>query len=311
MWMSKIAVVGDVMLDHAVYYTTTWRINPENPLVPLLNNKSKTEEWKLGWAGNLAANVAWMIGNVLLIGAYNEEDPHSSMITQLCTDHHVTFTWLPTHTQAIIKEREYIDKRYHTRKDDEDENWIHIDELDKHHIDMLLNQHGLSHIVISDYAKWTIDQQLVDILKSYSRKRNIHLLADTKPKNLSMYHDIFLLKPNFSEFCEMIGKTIPNTNDAIEAAWKDFVAAYGSNLVVTRWDKGATVITKDGTTEHLFTEANEVGDVTGAGDTFLAWLVVWLTEKMSLTDAVRYGNKASGIAVTRRWTTVVTKDDMS
>lgn len=71
-----------------------------------------------------------------------------------------------------------------------------------------------------------------------------------------------MLKPNFKEFVEMINKLIPNEDDAVAEAGKEFVSKHNVNLIVTRGEKGATVITKDGEVNHLHTQANRVADVT-------------------------------------------------
>lgn len=306
---SKVAVIWDIMLDVEVrYQKVPWRVNPEKESVPLVTESSKQEHRQLGGAANLAANIKWLLEDVLLIWPLNH-DENSKKLIELCKKYHIDFKSLNTHSKTIVKKRVYAGNDYAMRIDEEEP--IVIDSSSKQWIVDTLKQYTqLSHIVISDYAKGTVDKELVDVLKQYSVEHNIKLLVDTKPKNIHMFSEVYVLKPNFKEFVEMIGKSIPNEDEAVAIAWQEFVNMHKTNLIVTRGEHGATVVTKDGEVSHLHTQANRVADVTWAGDTFLAGVTAWDVEGMSLQEAVEYGNKASGIAVMRQWTTVVTRDDM-
>lgn len=257
-----------------------------------------------------------MLEDVLLIWPLNH-DANSSKLIELCNEHGVSFEWLSTISPTIVKRRIYTDDTYMFRSDNDHKQPgdktkpVIIESHVKHTVKEILDKHkNLQYIVVSDYNKWTIDQELVDILKQYSDEHEVKLLVDTKPQNADMFRGVYVLKPNFTEFTQMIGKNIANDDDLVAQSWKDFVKNYHTNLVVTRWEQWATVITKEGEVMHLHTHATSVVDVTWAWDTFLAGLTAALEQWMNLKEAVEYGNKASWIAVMKSWTTVVTKKDM-
>jgi D-beta-D-heptose 7-phosphate kinase/D-beta-D-heptose 1-phosphate adenosyltransferase len=135
-------------------------------------------------------------------------------------------------------------------------------------------------------------------------------LVDSKPKNVELFVDTFLVKPNFKEFCEMIWKNIENSDEQIEKYWKDFVKQMNTNLVITRWNKWASVFTKDLEYFHIETQAKEVFDVTWAWDTFIATISYALANWYNLNDAVRLWNKASWIVIWKTGTEIIKKHEL-
>lgn len=121
----------------------------------------------------------------MLIGALNH-DENSKKLIELCKTNSIDFEPLQTLSKTIVKKRIYAGNDYAMRIDDEEP--VVIDEAKKESvIEILKNHPDISHIVISDYAKGTIDQQLVNILTAYSNDRNIKILVDTKPKHVDMF----------------------------------------------------------------------------------------------------------------------------
>jgi D-beta-D-heptose 7-phosphate kinase/D-beta-D-heptose 1-phosphate adenosyltransferase len=103
---------------------------------------------------------------------------------------------------------------------------------------------------------------------------------------------------------------LPNTEEAIQKYWIEFVNTYKLNLVITRWSKWAILITKEGQLYSLSTNAKQVFDVTGAWDTFLAAIVYALSKWNDLKSAVEIGNKASWIVVGKLGTATVTPEEL-
>ena len=181
----------------------------------------------------------------------------------------------------------------------------------KHSIIEVISALNPGLLIISDYIKWTIDEELVNKVLSYAHEHNTRVLVDTKPKHMHLFKGAYLIKPNFKEFLEVIGKQIPNEDEYVEHEAKLLADTYQTNIVVTRGNKWATLITKEWHVTHLHTEAQQVFDVTWAWDTFIAALAVWLAEWSSLTQAVMLGNKASGVAVGKVGTSTVSKNELT
>ena len=103
---------------------------------------------------------------------------------------------------------------------------------------------------------------------------------------------------------------IENTDEDIEKYWLEFVKKYWTNLVVTRWWKWSTLITKEWKVYHVPSEECKVFDVTWAWDTHIATLTYALSEWYELIDAVKLANKASGIVVWKVGTACITREEL-
>jgi len=156
-----------------------------------------------------------------------------------------------------------------------------------------------------------INSELIDWVKLYANNNNAKIFVDAKPNNLKYFDGVYLIKPNFKEFRQMIdNEDLPNTEEAIRTYGVKFVQQHKVNLVITRSDKWAVLITKEGQFHSLSTEAKQVFDVTGAGDTFLAAIVYSLSQWNDLKTAVELGNKASWIVVEKLGTATVTPEEL-
>lgn len=303
MWW--ITVLWDVMLDKFSYGSVK-RLNPESP-APLIT--VDREEYKLWWAANVAANIAWLEQNVQLIWLL-WKDFHGAKFEELCKEYNIDLlkiiSWFPTITKQRFIENTY---RHQLLRADYEEKIV----LDPTLQDQIISQIKTSspdYLVISDYLKWTITEELIKKIRN-----NVdNILVDTKPEHIHLFEWVYLIKPNFKEFCKIMDKKpddeIKNTDQDIEKYWVEFVRKYNTNLVVTRWSEWASLITKDGYMVHLSTNAQQVFDVTGAWDTFLASITVALKEWKSLEDSVKFGNKASGVVVGKVGTAIIQKKDI-
>ena len=305
--MSKIAIIWDLMIDKYTFWKVK-RLNPEAP-VPLINVEK--EEERLWWAANVAANVASLNENVNLIWlVWNDEGWEK--LKNLCKKEKINLIWIPLLPFTIVKQR-FVESTYHQqllRVDYEklEEIWRKSEEIWKK-ITESLAEINPEIIIISDYAKWTLNPKSIKlILENFWNKK---ILVDTKPKNALYYQWVYILKPNFKEFCQIIWKEIQNEEKEIERYWKELVKKLNIEyLVITRWEKGASLIWRDWKTLHIPTEAKQVFDVTWAWDTFIATLWWAISEGYSIQEAVKLANKASWIVVWKVWTAIITKEEL-
>ncbi len=305
--MLNIVVIWDVMLDKYSYGSVK-RLNPEwpNPLVNI-----EREEYKLWWAANVAANISSLNGNAELIGVIWKDD-HGKKFTLLCEEWNVNLSPIIIWTPTITKQR-FIETTYQQQllRVDYEQKYILTKEYNDQ-IMIILQTLNPQYIVISDYNKWMIGKELVADIKSYAQKHEAKVFVDAKPNNLQYFYGVYLLKPNFKEFCQMIGhEDLSNTEESIQQYGIDFVKKYHLNLVITRGNKWAVLITQDWQFYSLPTEAQQIFDVTGAGDTFLAAIVYSLSQWNDLKSAVELGNKASWIVVGKLGTAIVTPEELT
>lgn len=305
--MSKITVIGDSMLDEYIYGNTD-RKNPESPM-PLLNVEK--EETKLGGASNVAHNIAslnWWVDLISMIG----DDANGRKFTDLCKEAKINLIPLLFEAPTIAKKR-FLDSQYKQQllRVDYERKFPITSEFIKE-IEAILASSKPDYILISDYAKGIVQPELIASLKHISSLQWTKILVDTKPQNISLFEWVYLIKPNFKEFCEMMGKKwIENTDENIETLGKIFTKRYVTNLVVTRGNKWSSLITIDGNVHHVRpTEERKVFDVTGAGDTFIATLAYALDGWYSLQEAVKLANTASGIVVEKVGTATITKEEL-
>ncbi len=285
------------MLDQYHFWRVE-RLNPESPN-PLLT--IQTTENRLWWAWNVAANLAAMGNKTLLIGQL-WNDTNGAFIQDLCTQYTLQTHILHTHQPTITKTR-FVETTYNQqllRADFEEK--IVMSPQQEQSIITTIQQTNAEYIIVADYNKWVISDALIEQLNRLPHK----ILLDTKSYKIEQFTNIFLLKPNFKELQEIIWYQIENTDEAIESHGIQLATKLWCNIVITRWKEWASLITPDGNYLHIQTEAKTIFDVSGAWDTFSAWVITWLMQWMSLPDAVMLGNKASWIAVSKIGTSIVT-----
>lgn len=300
-------VIWDSMIDEYIFWNTD-RKNPESPM-PLLS--VEREEMKLGWASNVANNISSLMWSVDLISVIGDDENGEKLkrLSQQSQIHLIPIIWdAPT-----ITKKRFVDSQYQQqllRVDYERKISLNVDHIKQ--ITDILQASKPEYVLISDYNKWMITIDLVHAIKQFSAECWSKLLVDTKPQHIDFFQWVYLIKPNFKEFCEMIGnKGMENTDINIEKYWPDFTKKYKTNLVVTRGSKWASVVTFAWHTSHVRSlEEYNVFDVTWAGDTFLAALTYWLDSWYLLEDAVKLANKASGIVVEKFGTSTVTAKEL-
>lgn len=304
--MSKIAVIWDAMLDIYVFWNTD-RKNPESPM-PLL--RIEKQEIRLWWASNVAHNIANLNWDVELISLI-WDDANWKLFNNICEEKNIEVHWLIMDAPTITKTR-YLDSQYKQqllRVDYEEKKKITNEQIKN--LVNILEEDKPEIILISDYDKWIITPECVDSIKSYTRENSVKILVDIKPQNLELFYDVFLVKPNFKEFCEMMWISwIENTEENISNYGKLFVERYKTNIVITRWWKWSSLITKEWEIYHIPSEELKIFDVSWAWDTYIATLTYAISNNYSLVDAVKLSNKASWIVVWKVGTATITRKEL-
>lgn len=295
-----ITVVGDVMLDQAIEVDTN-RISPEFPQ-PVFEFKSSS--FDLGGAANVAANIKSLGSDVLLIGSVGQ-DEMATKINELCDKFEIEFCPIVDEkSPTTVKSRYFCGASQVFRLDKEAHfNGTRALKIVKKKLQSL----DCSYVVLSDYNKGTLGeiQEIVRALKALQVK----VIVDPKHKDFSRYRGAYILTPNLNEFRRANGSFI-SESELVMKAMKCCRIHSISYILITMGADGMLLVNQDGALGKFPTEALEVFDVTGAGDTVVAALTYALGEGSSLQDAVEYANKAAGIAVSRKGTAKVTHLDM-
>jgi rfaE bifunctional protein kinase chain/domain len=298
-----ICVLGEVMLDKYTYGRVE-RINPEAP-VPILHVVD--ERYTLGGAGNVANNLISLNEQVYLMSVCNEKEEFGKCIKDICEKRNIKHHFITDGRPTIVKHR-FVALGYNQQllRVDYEENHPLDCNYSKTFVDKIVELNS-NILIISDYAKGVITKELMECLKKQFKGR---ILIDPKPKNIDLYKNVYLIKPNLKEASGIVGWKIKNNNEDVEKAGMEIVDKYNANVVITRSEKGSTLITLDNEIYHIPTEAREVYDVSGAGDTYIATLGYALDKNYDLVDAVKLANRASSIVVGKVGTATVSLEEL-
>ncbi len=291
---SNIVVIGDIILDEYLFGNIS-RINPEAP-VPVLHIKEK--EYRLGGAANVANNIVSLGGRCSLIGLAGQDKNLDRLTKELSNkkiNHYlVTEKDYPT----IIKTRIIAKNQQIIRIDKEKPK-----KLDNSKIEEILNfikENNFNTILISDYDKGTITKKLVEEIK----KLNIKIISDPKPKNISLFKDIFAISPNLKEAKEFTGK------EEVEDIGKEITKKLNTNLILTRGKDGVSLFEKDNKQQYFPAKTKKVFDISGAGDTFIATTTLGISSGLSMHNSIFLGNHAAGIVVKKQGTATLSKEEL-
>ncbi|MFC1747711.1 bifunctional D-glycero-beta-D-manno-heptose-7-phosphate kinase/D-glycero-beta-D-manno-heptose 1-phosphate adenylyltransferase HldE [Pseudomonadota bacterium] len=284
---ARVLVVGDLMLDR-YWYGDTSRISPEAP-VPVVH-VGESEE-RPGGAGNVALNIAAFGGQCDLLGLTGDDEASGALGNRLesagvdCHFEKVPGLSTVTKLRVMSRHQQLI------RLDFEDG----FHELDgralQDRYQALLA--GCDAVVLSDYGKGTLNA--IQPLIVAARKAGKPVLVDPKGKDYAIYSGATLITPNLSEFEAVVGHC-KNDEELVAKGEALRAKLQLDALLVTRSEKGMTLI-REGDVLHLPTKAQEVYDVTGAGDTVISALATALAAGQDLAEATALANLAAGVVV--------------
>lgn len=299
-----VAIIGDVMLDHFLIGRAD-RISPEAP-VPIL--RLEREEFRLGGAANVAANVASLGGTPKLAGVIGNDEAAASFMTTLRGAGIADAGIVSDPRRRTTEKLRAVTERHLqvARIDRESSAPLAGDGLQA-----LLTAIGalspIKAVVLSDYAKGVITEEIVAAAISLSYTNKCPLLVDPKVPHAGFYRGASLITPNQREAEAMSGHAISSQQDARKAA-EVIHDASGASVLITRGEHGMYVFDASGKSikeTMLPAVLRDVADVTGAGDTVIATLSLAMGCGATLTEAAELANRAARAAVSRFGTVAV------
>ncbi|MBR1646092.1 MAG: D-glycero-beta-D-manno-heptose-7-phosphate kinase [Selenomonadaceae bacterium] len=302
----KILVVGDVMLDK-YYFGEVTRISPEAP-VPIAHVLEVRET--LGGAANVAHNLALLGCQTSIIGQVGR-DNHGEIFLSKLKSLGVNFSgMIQTSKPTTTKIRVISGHQQMIRLDFEDASELDIsatDELLKNFSAQLPN---VDAVIISDYGKGVCTKKICREIISACRAQKKSVVVDPKGDNWQKYFDASFITPNLKEFNAVLPKKIPNVDAEIENSARKVIDEFNlRGLVVTRSAEGLTLV--DGEKiSHVKARAQEVFDVSGAGDTVIAVFALALAGKIDSEFAAYLANVAAGVVVAKVGTYAVSRDEL-
>jgi D-beta-D-heptose 7-phosphate kinase/D-beta-D-heptose 1-phosphate adenosyltransferase len=300
-----VLVFGDIILDRYISGSVD-RVSPEAP-VPVL--KPSNEEIRLGGAANVALNLSSLGSNTTLIGVTGK-DESSTQIIDLLKKNNIKKALSKSKHPTISKLRILASQQQLIRIDNEEEfsetDWQSSLSNYRKYINLKKNKV----LIISDYEKGTL-RNIPLIIREAKKLKKI-ILVDPKGDDFSKYKSADIITPNFQEFERVVGKV--NSEPEITKKGKDLIKSLNLNsLLITRGSEGMTLLDKRNgkvIREDFPTEARDVFDVSGAGDTVIASIAAGLAGGFSLSESIRLANLAAGIVVGKSGTATVNQAEL-
>lgn len=289
----QVLVIGDVMLDR-YWHGKVNRISPEAP-VPVVNIQE--HEDRLGGAANVALNIANLGAQVELQGLIGNDD-NGQILAQRLQAQHILHNLTSTELAPTITKLRVMSGGQQLMRMDFEEPFPSSEST------RLLTQFEASlprcqAVIISDYGKGTVAETQAFIAAANAQQTPV--LIDPKGTDFTRYRNATLITPNLSEFEAVVGPC-PTEEDIVrkgEALREELSLAA---LLITRSEKGMTLLEYGKPALHLPTQARNVYDVTGAGDTVISTIGLAVAAQHTLPAAIQLANLAAGIVVGKRGT---------
>jgi rfaE bifunctional protein kinase chain/domain len=305
---TRILIVGDLILD-TYLEGRIGRISPEAP-VPLVEVES--EYSNPGGAANVAHNIHCLGGAPVLVGTIGADrsgEEFIDLVRKLGMNDQGIF--VDNGKRTTVKTRILGQHRQVLRVDSEQ-----TDDISSSTENSLLDtvRHCIPEVdavILEDYNKGLLTPRLIHEIIALAREKQKVITVDPKFLNFFEYREITLFKPNQHEIERIYGihpgRRSARLGDIGDELRKKLDA---EAVLITCGEKGMLLIEKDGETNQLASIAQEVYDVSGAGDSVIAVCTVALSAGASLKEAVFLANIAGGIEVGKKGVATVTREEI-
>ena len=290
----RLLVLGDLMLDHYLWGRCE-RISPEAP-VPVVEVQKETSS--LGGAGNVAANLAALGAEPVLVGLVGEDDRARRLFD--------AFADRGVDTRAIIRDpsrpttmktRIIAHSQQVVRAD-----WESRADVEGPALKSLLGTlerelpkcHGMS---VSDYGKGVITRVVLEKAIGIAKTKKLKICVDPKESHFDAYKGVSIVTPNQSEAGYVMGQRITDETSLMAVGWGLQKRLEVDCALITRGADGMSLFEKSGRYTHLPTVAREVFDVTGAGDTVVSVVALALAAGADYPEACYLANHAAGVVI--------------
>lgn len=307
----RIAVVGDLLADEFIYGRVE-RVSREAPVLILRYDHTLVVP---GGAGNAAANVAALGGQVGLAGLAGRDDVGRRLVRSLPARVSRSAVLRPGSYHTPVKTR-ILAGGIHSAK----QQVVRIDRIRSVDITERVRLQFASAarravaaadaVIVSDYGSGLVTPALVRTLTQRAR-RGVPFLLDSRHDTLS-YRGLTACTPNESEVEQMLGLSIGDDPRRLEKAGRTLLKRTGMTaVVITRGSRGMAVFQRSAPTVHIpIYGSDEIADVTGAGDTVIATLAIALASGGSVVAAAHLANYAGGLVVMKRGTATVSAAEL-
>jgi D-beta-D-heptose 7-phosphate kinase/D-beta-D-heptose 1-phosphate adenosyltransferase len=304
----SILVVGDTMIDKFIWGEVR-RISPEAP-VPIIEITKETQA--LGGAANVANNIAALGAKVYIVTTIGN-DLEGKVLLDMFKDRGINVNYLVCDEKrpTIVKSRIIAVSQQLVRVDKEIK--VQLERCTENklisNIEALIPK--VNAVVISDYGKGVVCQKVLKKTIALGKKYKIPVTVDPKEEHFKKYKKVTTITPNEKEaIAGMNAKNIKTDLDVANLGKRILKTLNSESVVITRGEKGMTLIKPNNKITNIPTRAKEVYDVTGAGDTVISIMTLALAAKSDLFTAAEIANFAAGIVVAKLGTATTTSEEL-
>jgi rfaE bifunctional protein kinase chain/domain len=307
---AKVFVIGDIIMDRYVWGNVS-RISPEAP-VPVVD--VKMENGMLGGAANVIRNITALGARPVLCGVVGKDETGQEILSEI-EQMGLKKDGIVTEEGRItgVKTRVVANNQQVVRFDRESREEISPASIEKILAYIEKNLTEIDAIVISDYGKGVISEQIMNGLTTLlgpPPKRSVILSVDPKTGNFEHYQGVDIITPNHHEAGLFCGIEIFDEKTLLQAGKTMLDELHCRSVLITQGKDGMTLFEKGGEITHIPTVAKKVFDVTGAGDTVIGTISLALAAGLDLKSAAILSNFAAGIVVGEVGTSAVNAKDL-
>ncbi|MGM0411035.1 MAG: bifunctional heptose 7-phosphate kinase/heptose 1-phosphate adenyltransferase [Bacillota bacterium] len=309
---AKIMVIGDIIADEFLIGRPE-RLSREAPVLILRRNKRKILP---GGAANAAYNISSLKGNINLVGVIGNDLP-GKRLKDILEKNNIDISGIfeaknrPTSLKTrVLAGGNQVVKQQIVRIDHLEESYI-SENLEEKILDNLRkNINKIDGVLLSDYGNGVFSSKLKKEVIKIAGENDVFTAVDSR-YDLLDFKKASLATPNLEEAGNAVGKTLKTQKDVIKAGNKLIKELDLENLLITQGSEGMTLFNNKGSYNHIpVANFSEVYDVTGAGDTVIATLVLTLAAGAPILSAVRLANYAAGIVVRKSGVAVVKPEEL-
>ena len=303
----RVLVVGDVMLDK-YYYGDVSRISPEAP-VPIAHITAQKET--LGGAANVAHNLA-RLGAQTSIAGYVGDDYHRESLEGKLAERRIDSRALIRAERPTTTKLRVIGGHQQMIRLDFEETQPPAAEDARRLADAVRAalRESVDALVLSDYGKGVCTESFCQQVIREAHAHGVPVLVDPKGTAWGKYAGADYITPNLKEINAVLPEPIANEDAAVERAAHYVRGKFDlKSIVVTRSEAGLSLV-EEAQTLHIPTRAQEVYDVSGAGDTVISVLALGLAGGLPARDAVRLANLAAGVVVAKLGTYAIASEEL-
>lgn len=296
----KILIVGDLILDR-YFIGDAHRISPEAP-VPIVHVREVKNV--PGGASNTAMNLKGLGLDVSVSGVVGDDLDGDLFLGLLMEKGFSNRYIFRRRGPTTVKVRVIARSQHVLRIDFEEVSPISSDIVRA--LERILEGEKFDVVVVSDYAKGMITPEVMESIKRNSRI----VFVDPKGRDWEKYRGVDFVTPNLKELSDAVGVSISNSDEEVERWGREVLRRYGfGHVVITRSEKGVSLITEKEVI-HAPTHAQEVFDVSGAGDTAVAALVYGYLSGMDYRQILTFMNVAAGIVIRKLGTYAISREEV-